>query len=404
MMVLSINSFASAAHSSHQLSSMDVRVVGGECDTNISTTFKQPPYGHISTQGRRRRWTLRRINSLRGGTSYDTDSKEDLKTWPKNIIFSKRKHFDHYMNKVDVDSLQGEEGPSATNPSILSTLIFITSQSINVATAATVISGYFGAWVATWMIRKMHKLLPTLTKNGVGSGESTINLLRGKYRLTTLASIGFLLLHTTGIQSNSIHSRISDSTFVAVLWIYSHIVNPILGGMVGCTHVALGITSTILSNPKLLFALDGLKDVRMKKLGQYLDDEEDEAYVKGREERVSRVPIVTSQPRNEVTSSVASIMGSASLLLVFPQYFLGLYLLGSALVSWFSGKQSEGKLYQWLSEGICASYGENGKLDCGFDTLNESINLRKVPKRLVALYWMIAVAKGTIAYILVGKR
>merc|ERR1712194_521538 len=245
------------------------------------------------------------------------------------------------MSKADLDSVH-ESNPEALNhvsrpSSIASTAVLILSGSINVASAAFVLSGYFGAWAASWMVGKLHNILPTLTKNGIigGSGESN-NLLLGKYRLNTLASVGILLLHATGIQSNVIYSRVSDASFVGILWVYSRLVNPILGGLIGCTHVALGAISVLLEHPKTANVLGLLGDIQLKKLGQYV--EENDPYISSVDERIPRVPIVTSKPRHAIRASIANVMGSTSLLLAFPQYCLGLYLLGSTLVSWWSSK------------------------------------------------------------------
>jgi len=364
---------------------MDVPVIGQDHTmSNIDGVLFSK--NRTSKQGRKR-W----ITSIRGGSSSN-----------KGTIDAAPAALNEYSDKI-----QGNKGGFIQSSPILSIAVLIINESINVACAATVISGYFGAWIASWMVTKAHKLLPILSNNGIVSGESD-NLLLGKYRLTTLASIGFLILHTTGIQSNSKCSRLSDASFVAILWTYSHIVNPTLGGVIGCTHILLSVLSTILGNRKLINALDHLGDLRFKKLPQG----EEDIYIASKLDRIPKVPVVTFEPKRKFKAAIASMMGSASVLIVFPQYFLGLYMLGCTLVSWSSTKQFEGrwkrfeKFVQWLSEEICVSYDKNGRLDCGIDSavagdsMNECLDPWKVSKRLVALYWIIALTKTAIAFVI----
>jgi len=262
------------------------------------------------------------------------------------------------------------------------------------------------------MVGKLHKAVPTLTeKNGIRdilvggstSGNEPNNVFLGKYRYTTLASMGFLLLHTLGIHSHDIYSRVSDASFLAILWMYSHLVHPILGGAIGCTHVSLSVLSTLLDNPKLGDALDKLGNVRLKRLGQYVGEED--PYIVPGKGRMDTTPVVTSRPRGEVTAFIANMMGSASLLISFPQYCLGLYMLGSSLVAWWSSSsssssamtQSDGgyvskrfeKWMEWLSEGVVID-----------NVVDERIDPWNLSKRLVALYWITALAKAAVAYAL----
>jgi len=184
---------------------------------------------------------------------------------------------------------------------------------------------------------------------------------------------------------------------------YSHLVHPILGGAIGCTHVSLSVLSTLLDNPKLGDALDKLGNVRLKRLGQYVGEED--PYIVPGKGRMDTTPVVTSRPRGEVTAFIANMMGSASLLISFPQYCLGLYMLGSSLVAWWSSSsssssamtQSDGgyvskrfeKWMEWLSEGVVID-----------NVVDERIDPWNLSKRLVALYWITALAKAAVAYAL----
>lgn len=322
----------------------------------------------------------------------------------------------HYLNSVPVDTISGD----SRKPSILSVAILIVTQSLNIASAAFVVSGYFGAYAASWTVEKMHKLLlPALSNNSLlsgGEGGGTDNLLVGKYRLSIVATIGILLLHVTGIQPNTIHSRLSDAAFAAILWTYSHLVDPLLGGLIGVAHVSLGIVSTVLSHPSVLDAVEGYsnKDVRLRRLGQYADPDGDK-YVRVRD-RTPTTPVVTGGPGDEVGANIANAMGSASILLVFPQYFLGLYVLAGVLASRAGGASMSStstpssrrfrRWARWLGEGmVCAGNGGPGGCAAaavvdGASSPGGDANPWKVSGRLVALYWIIALAKAGVAYVL----
>mmetsp|Transcript_16492 Transcript_16492/g.39482 ORF Transcript_16492/g.39482 Transcript_16492/m.39482 type:complete len:420 (+) Transcript_16492:122-1381(+) len=396
VMVIATINFATASHPRHVLPSPliihAVPVTDGQDHTRSNAIEFLLPKMHGP-----RRCALSKIAHIRGGSSSsgfrcDGESLVGGNNGNKSSGVHDRKSLKHYSNEV-----LGSRGGSTQSSQILSIIFLIVDQSINLASAALITSGYLGAWMASWMIHRMHKILPLLTKKAAESGTSAgkNNLLLGKYQWTTLATIGFFLLHLSGIQPNSIYSRMSDASFVAMLWAYSNLVNPILGGVIGCTHVSLGIISLLLGNQ----SLDHLGDIRLEKLGQYTDEKH--PYIASREERISQT---------KFNAAAANVMGSASLLTVFPQYFLGLYMLGSTLVSWSStGKyvSRTRRFVKWLSEEICVSYDENGKLlDCGIgaaatgSAMSENLNPWKVSKRLVALYWIIAGVKTAITVVL----
>ncbi|KAL9190624.1 hypothetical protein ACHAXT_000330 [Thalassiosira profunda] len=338
---------------------------GGESRLNLSRT--------LSIRGGAASDGARGAVGIRGGTADNTGNTAD------NNIGRQ-----YYLNKVYVDG----KGETATS-SILSIVWLVVSQSINVAAAVCVVSGYFGAWAASWLVDRLRRhYLPTVAENAAGGGESN-SLFQGRYGLTTIASVGLLLLHVTGLQPNTTHSRASDAAFAGILLTYSHLVDPVFGGMIGCAHVALGVLSTILGSPLLVYGLDALRNVRFRKLGQYVGKED--PYVSDRAERISLVPVVQTRPRNEFVASITNLMGSASLLLAFPQYFLGLYMLGGVLVSWSSSKRLNWRflerLTQWLGEGIRVSFDEATTGSIG-----------KSSSRLMVLYWTLFLAKTAVAY------
>lgn len=112
---------------------------------------------------------------------------------------------------------------------------------------------------------------------------------------------------------------------------------------------------------------------------------------------------------SRITTAVVNGMGSASLLLAFPQYFLGLYMLGSTVVSWWSNsRQSSDGYYldrwiRWLGEGGMSYARHNIDVSttiegCDLDGLVEYP--WRLPTRLVALYWIITLSK-TSAFIVI---
>lgn len=172
-----------------------------------------------------------------------------------------------------------------------STLLSIIATSFNVASGAFVFSGYFGACIASWMIRSIQNdILPNLMvkvmTNEVNSNNGGVNvesastnnnmllqLFEGKYRWTSMATLLSLLLHITLVMPssyNNIHGLIDDVSFTTILWIYSHTVDPILGGAIGMAHVALAASSTILGHNRLLDAITRFGGKwRLQKLNQY---------------------------------------------------------------------------------------------------------------------------------------
>jgi len=435
---------------------------------NMSDVHNNNPHWSLlpreSPTGRRRRWIMSRITLMRGGGGGSSPpinrSKRKGTRISRGVARGINNDNDANNNSNNAAAVYdhlfhgNRGGGSSIQPSsILSIAILIVTQSINVASAAIVLSGYFGAYVASWIIGKLHKILPTLiAKSSSSTANNNANANHAflqKYKLTSLASIGILFLHLSGIQSNNLYSRISDASFLILLWTYSHIVNPIMGGMIGCTHVSLGILSTMFDHPKLASVLDSSLDTfRLKILPMYnnvLDENgkvvEEDPYMPPGEGRVPRAPIVTSTPRKknqQLGTKLANMLGSASILLAFPQYCLGLYLLGSIMVSCWSKSSGGWKTWngwmQWLSQGMecCASsaatsnYDENGNNlqllsgsssdgNGGVDDdailmtesllINEeerisSINPWNLSKRLLALYWVMALAKASVAYFL----
>ena len=314
-----------------------------------------------------------------------------------------------------------------------SIILSILATSIQIACGTFVSSGYFGAYFASMIIRTIHHLdiLPSMVNTAGAHIEPTSNklllprLVEGKYHWTSIATLLSILLHvviacTDSTPNNySIHSLIDNASFTTILWVYSHMVDPLLGGAIGMAHVALGGLSMMLGNHRLRTTVYRLGGVwRLKKLNQYNilvggkggdeDDDNDDVYIDPlKAMRPFREPVLISKCAPMATA-IANGMGSASVLLVFPQYFLGLYMLGSSFISWWSNNRQSSngnyfisRLVRWLSEGgtqSCARYsggcdGLRGHFDSPW----------KLATRLVALYWMTVLSKTMLALIVISR-
>lgn len=297
----------------------------------------------------------------------------------------------------------------------------IVTQSLNIACMAFVVSGYFGAYVASWMIHDIrNRIVPKLVISSSSSSSSPslsslsmIAQLRD-YRWTTLALLGILLPYLSSSSSYNLDMHIvyDDIVFATLLSLYSYIVDPILGGLIGCTHVMVGLTASIIGNSQLGNMIGRLGDVRYRKLHNENDanDANDDdgsslAYVDPTK-RPFRLPMATSRSteKNGITTKIVDILGSTSLLIVSSQHFLGLYMLGTTLVSLWS------KYYYHNSEQQLL-YNEVGQSSIGITgrSMFEDVVQWwlggigcpwKLPKRLVVLYWVILLSKLGAAYIL----
>jgi hypothetical protein len=300
----------------------------------------------------------------------------------------------------------------------------VIAQSINIACMTFVVSGYFGAYVASWMIHAIrNRIVPKLVLSSSTSSSSSISssslsmiAQMRDYRWVTLALLGILLPYvSSSCYYNNLdkHRMYDDVVFSALLSLYSYIVDPLLGGLIGCTHVIVGLTSSIIGNTQLGNMIGRLNDVRYCKL--YNDNNDDEfddgsslAYVDPIK-RTFRIPVVTSGSivTNSITTKIIDMLASSSLLVVSSQHFLGLYMLGTTLVSLWSkyyyhnSEQQQQSMYQEMGQRIIGGIGQSklmiedvaqwwlGGIDCPW----------KLPKRLVTLYWLIMLSKMGVAYI-----
>ena len=298
----------------------------------------------------------------------------------------------------------------------------IITQSLNIACGAFVVSGYFGAYVASWMIHEIrNRIVPKLVISSSSSSSSPslsslsmIAQLRD-YRWTTLALLGILLPYLSSSSSYNLdmHRVYDDIVFATLISLYSYIVDPLLGGLIGCTHVMVGLTASIIGNSQLGNMIGRLGDVRYRKLhneNDANDDDDDDdgsslAYVDPTK-RPFRLPMVTSRSteKNSITTKIVDILGSTSLLIVSSQHFLGLYMLGTTLVSLWSKycyhSSEQQLLYKEVGQRSIGITGRSMFKDVVQWWLGGIGCPWKLPKRLVVLYWVILLSKLGAAYIL----
>jgi len=314
---------------------------------------------------------LSRVNDIRAGGGLLKVKRESNKpvstdTNDASINPSSSKTSSSYYLGVDVNTTT-----QTKQSAIISTMLLIIDQTINLSSAAFVASGYFGAFMASYMISTLHQIIPTFTSsNGLLGSIINNDAISIQYkihtnvilpRLTVLTTIGMLMLNIIpGLQMNNKFGRLSDISFIAILWAFSKRVDPIMGGLIGLTHLTISILSNILGNRRLINSLDHLQDIRLKSLSNELREYED--YVDPtKKERVSREPIIIAGSgeswNTKFTLLISKVMNSTSFLVVWPQIFLGLYML----------------------------------LGCFTDV--SSMGIHKLSNRLVALYWGVAFVK-----------
>eukprot|EP00985_Skeletonema_marinoi_P024692 scaffold17398_cov155-Skeletonema_marinoi.AAC.19 len=275
---------------------------------------------------------------------------------------------------------------SSSSP-ILSTITTIIAQSLNVATAAFVGSGYVGCFIASLIIQQLQQC-----KLSTNIGSSNNNML-GKWKWTILATITHILHHNHS-------SSIKNPTFLATLWIYSHIVNPTLGGLIGCTHVLLGGLSSLLGSQVVINQLSDLMDVRLPPL----DEDGNMSY------NVHNFDRAREESKSVLVDVLVRVMSSLSIFTSFPRDCLSLYLGVSALLTWASSsldlKSNSGMLWkvvseQWMPWWIDGLFGDViGEDSSAVAAVAMAVDTKTVTMRLFTLHWIIMLVKGTTALLL----
>ena len=280
---------------------------------------------------------------------------------------------------------------SSSSP-ILSTITTIIAQSLNVATAAFVGSGYVGCYIASLIIQQLQQC--KLSTN-IANNSSNINML-GKWKWTILATITHIL-HNNHNHSSSI----KNPTFLATLWIYSHLVNPTLGGLIGCTHVLLGGLSSLLGSQVVINQLSDLMDVRLPPL----DEDGNMSY------NVHNFDRAREESKSVLVDVLVRVMSSLSIFTSFPRDCLSLYLGVSALLTWASSSldlksNSSGMMWkvvseQWMPWWIDGLFGDViGEDSAAATAVAMAVDTKTVTMRLFTLHWIIMLVKGTTALLL----
>eukprot|EP00984_Skeletonema_dohrnii_P004863 scaffold1709_cov74-Skeletonema_dohrnii-CCMP3373.AAC.7 len=271
---------------------------------------------------------------------------------------------------------------------ILSTITTIIAQSLNVATAAFVGSGYVGCYIASLIIQQLQQC--KLSTNIANNSNSS---MLGKWKWAILATI-------THILHNNHSSSIKNPTFPATLWIYSHLVNPTLGGLIGCTHVLLGGLSSLLGSQVVINQLSDLMDVRLPPL----DEDGNMSY------NVDNFDRVREESKSVLVDVLVRVMSSLTIFTSFPRDCLSLYLGVSAFLTWASSslnlKSTNGMLWkvvseQWMPWWIDGLFGDVIGEDSAADVATYMVvHTKTVTMRLFTLHWIIMLVKGTTALLL----
>lgn len=245
-------------------------------------------------------------------------------------------------------------------------LLFVTNQMMNIATTMAVASGFLGSWIASILLCKLQKI------------AAALNTSTGTYhRKLTIASSGlyFMLKCRKTLRTLFARSLVntliggSDLGIVVAILTYSVIIDPVLGGLIGCSCVSVDLVSSILR----FIDTDELKTLRLTPL-----------------DKDGNMVASADLPKTKTYSFraiLAHAISSTSLLASTPQYFLTLYMLSSAILNYFmenSHNKGLGNVISWLSTGL----------------LNIEMKPRSLSARLLALHMSVMIMKGIAASIL----
>ena len=276
----------------------------------------------------------------------------------------------------------GAAGRTPDARSLASSAAAAAQHSASAAGTAIVLSGCFGAVVASrliaWLAGRAAAaesdpgLRPlVILRRAIPSGELPI----------LASSVGIAVMSGLGIGGGDAHARFADMSFIGSMWAYAKLVDPFFAGAVGCAYAAITAVTSVMSSRRLIDLVSGIVAFRLKGLG------DDFPYESEWDARVSRTPVETNKRTGDAAlASVANRLASGSLLLTFPQQCLGLYLLTGAVVSWLSDRSvgvRAGKVLVWFGDGIGRRAGE----------ASPSIDPRKLSSRLLVTHWAIFLAK-----------
>jgi hypothetical protein len=318
----------------------------------------------------------------------------------------------------------GGVSSSPSSSPLLSTIFTIVAQTLNVATAAIVASGYLGCWIASFIIQQLHH---HQHQQLILSGSDILHQVK-TWKWTICATITHILFNNNNNNNNILQMKNTNSlVFLLSLWIYSYMVNTTLGGYIGCTHVILGVISSVMGSSLIINRVSDFMNVRLPPLDDNdnggSDDDDNDSSMLLKKSSLSREEEKSS--RGSSSSSSVSVredvlvrfMSSLSIFTSFPQDCLSLYLGSSALITWVSSldlnssssssssqlgmmvwKVVGEKWLPWCMDGLVGNHDMIGK--DGATTTMMVIETKSVSMRLFALHVIIMLIKGTTALLL----
>jgi hypothetical protein len=292
----------------------------------------------------------------------------------------------HQSKKLALSSIFKYRAGSEPTPSLLSKCLFVLNQTINGVTAAIVGSGFLGSWIASLIICKVqNRALSSLNSSDTEESVSPLfSVINRKWILTILSSGMYLILRAiyTGAIINSL-SVVGDIGFLLTLWLFSSVVDPVDGGLIGCSYVSLEAIASFVSSRAVVNAPSQLMKFRLTPL-------DDEANLQLIEKAIQ------SEPTNLLMEEIlAHALSSVSMLASQPQYFLSMHLLSSSILHWMTMNDDYKGLgfVSWFEAELPNTLSESGHGRSGVRAWALSI-------RLFTLHVLVMAIKGVAAFVL----
>mmetsp|Transcript_15062 Transcript_15062/g.23340 ORF Transcript_15062/g.23340 Transcript_15062/m.23340 type:complete len:379 (-) Transcript_15062:373-1509(-) len=283
---------------------------------------------------------------------------------------------------------------------IISTIV---GQSLNVAMATLVASGYVGCYIASVIIRH----LQLYCKNGAAvdayttvidgnNGHDGFTLHR--YKWTILASLTHIILSNHSKSNNDS----SNPTFLPTLWAYSHTINPTLGGYIGCTHLLLGGVSSLLGSKGVVDRLCDLMKVRLPPLDEFGNMSYNVDTFQETKSKNGGVGVVRQV--------LVRIVSSCGIFTSFPRDSLSLYMGTSALLTYIISldlnyddgmwKKVVSDQISWWRGGLLGGIVGGGGYASAADMV---VDTNEVTMRLFVMHWIVMLVKGTTSALLLQR-
>eukprot|EP00986_Skeletonema_menzelii_P000434 scaffold128_cov140-Skeletonema_menzelii.AAC.10 len=360
---------------------------------------------------------LKQINPplLSASLGEDTDKSSSAATDATAAV-----NYDSNFEPTTSNFIRGGNILSSSSLSILSTITTIVTQSLNIATAALIGSGYVGCYIASLIIQQLQHYCTTSTITTTVNGNNGGNGI-WKWKWTILATLTHILSNIHPNHSFSNNNTNNSNTaknpiFLPTLWAYSHYVNPILGGLIGCTHLLIGGLSSLLGSHIVIHQFSDFMNVRLPPL----DDDGNMSYT------IDTFIQQHEQKKNVVMEVVGRVCSSLGILTSFPRDCLSLYLGIGAVLTWVSSFELQnddidtttittagGMLWkvansssrngQWMSWWMNGLFGNNIIDEDGAATTSAVImvvDTKMITKRLFALHCIVMLVKGTTSLLL----